>query len=607
MKRNEHPVDLKEKAWNGRVGVVVVLVVLAAVSVAPHAALGLHVIDFEQPYYVHPGWQVWDFCVIHRDGLYQIFYGAIPMEDGNPLSCDHLWRSTSPDLIHWSEPEQVLAVSSAPHENRALWAPDVVYDPGTGIWWMAYTGVGDRSNQRICTAYSVDMVTWYKSPLNPVQEPSPPTFFYDPDGQWGECRDPFLFRQDDQWHMLTTVRTTDLPSGQAALAVASANTMHDWHDPEVFLLSGSSQPTSSLESSQYLVRDGVHHLLFHEYGTIGVSHLAANEVGGWDFSTRATVDNGLAPEVDTFDGGENWIYSRVAPFLEPHLDQLAFVVRFDTLSFNEGLAAPSVVRSLPLARDFEEFVGNSVLGNPVFGDNQERRGGPSVGHVGQCYFGSAEYYQGPLSGRGQPGQAQGDVATGRLKSRPFVIEGNSISLLVGGSDQPDLCYVALVDAQADTIIHRASGDGHATMTERWWDTVPLFGREVYILIEDMSVDGHINVDHIQETMTALGAGADPAGRQPGAFRDRGAHPNPANPRVTLRFEAEQPTSGRVRIYDLRGRLVWQRDSLTIVGGVNELTWAGEDMRGVRAPGGVYLYRIEGEAGVAVSGKITLAP
>jgi hypothetical protein len=590
-----------------RDGILALLAVLAVLSLTPHVATGLHVIDFEQPYYVHPDWQVWDFCLIHRDGLYQIFYGAVPMVDGNPLACDHLWRSTSADLIHWSEPTQVLAVSDAAHENRAVWAPDVVNDPTNGFWWMAYTGVGDGNNQRICIAYSSDLLTWYKSPLNPVQEPSPPIFFYDPDGQWGECRDPFLFRENNQWHMLTTVKTSDLPSGQAALAVASAVNMHEWHDPEVFLLSGSSQPTASLESSQYIVRDGVHHLLFHEYATNGVSHLAANEVGGWDFADRSLIDGGLAPEVDTFDGGESWIFSRVAPFREPHLDQLAFVIRFDSLAFAEGLAPPSVDRALPLAREFEEFVGNSVLGNPVFGDNPERRGEDAVGHLGQCYFGSGEYYQGPLSGRGQPGQTQGDVATGWLRSHPFVIEGNSISLRVGGSDQPDLCYVALVDAQTDTIIHRASGDGFATMTERWWDTAPLSGREVYIFIEDASVDGHINVDHIQETMTALSVRADQAGLAPGALRDRGAHPNPANPRVTLSFEAERPTTGRVRIYDLRGRQIWQRDSLVIVDGLNELSWSGCDQRGIRAPGGVYLYRIESEAGAAVSGKITLAP
>lgn len=589
-----------------RAGLVVLLV--AAVLLLPAGrASALQVIDFEQPYYVHPDWQVWDFCLIHADGVYQIFYGAIPMDDPNPVASDHLWRSTSADLIHWSEPQQVMQISEAFYESRALWAPDVVFDPGTQIWWMAYTGVGEGNNQRACIAYSANLTTWYKSPLNPIQEPGPPTFLYDPDGQWSECRDSFLYRVDGQWRMLTTVQTPAPSGSRAALAVASANTMHGWNDPEVFLLSGSSVPSASLESSQYLVRDGVHHLFFHETGTVGVTHLAAAEQGGWDFATRSTIDFGLAPEVDTFDGGASWLLSRAAPFNEPHLDQLAFVVRIDTLAFADGLAAPEVARSLPLARQFRTFEGSSVLGNPTFGDNPVRRGEPSVGHVGQSYFGSAEYFQGPLSGRGQPGQALGNTATGTLDSYPFVIVGNSISLLVGGSDQPELCYVALMDAATDTILHRASGEGQATMTERWWDTTPLFGREAYIRIVDASFDGHINVDHIQETMIALAVAEPQAVAPADGLVDLGPRPNPGNPQVSLRFASAVATRGHVAIYDVRGRLVWRSTLQHLEAGPNAVVWPGAERGGQRAPGGVYVYRVVTEAGVAISGKVTLAP
>ncbi len=393
---------------------------------------------------------------------------------------------------------------------------------------MAYTGVDDSVNQRICMAYSSNLVTWNKSPLNPVQEPSPPVFLYNPAGSWSECRDPYLYRVDDQWHMLTTVQTTGEPGGLAALATATAITVHAWTEPEVFLLSGSSIPAASLESSQYLEIDGVHHLLFHESGTAGISHLAANELGGWDFADRVVIDQGIAPEVDTFDAGASWLFSRVAPYHEPHLEQLAFVVRIDSLAFNEGLQSPTILRMPPLAREFDEYVGNIVLGNPTFGDNPKRRGEDDVGLVGYSYFGSAEYFQGPLSGRGIAGQMLGDSATGHLKSHPFVITGSSISLRVGGTDRPDQCFVALMDAEADTILYREGGEGAATMTERWWDTVPLFGREVYVYIEDSAVDGHINVDHIQETMTALGAPARPC-RAP-SLMDHGPSPNPGNPR-----------------------------------------------------------------------------
>ncbi|MEZ4387467.1 MAG: FlgD immunoglobulin-like domain containing protein [Candidatus Krumholzibacteriia bacterium] len=580
------------------------LLVLALLGLPAVGAHALHVIDFEQPYYVHPDWQVWDFCLVKWNTLYVLYYGAIPMDDPYPGSSDHIWYSTSGDLIHWSPPVQVLAVSSAPYESRALWAPDVVYDAGTHLWWMAYTGVDDASNQRICTAYSTDLVNWSKSPLNPVQEPAPPEFFYDPDGQWSECRDPYLYVEDGQWHMLTTVRTNDLPGGRAALAMATAITVHAWTDPEVFLLNGSATPTASLESSQYIVRQGVHHLLFHEYGTSGISHLAANEPGAWSFAARTIIDQGLAPEVDSFDGGQSWLLSRIAPFSEPHLGQLAFVVRTDTLRFGEGLAAPTVHRTPPLAREFAAFTGNSVLGNPTFGDNPKRRGEESVGLVGTCYFGSAEYFQGPLSGRGQPGQMLGEAATGSLRSHPFVITGLSMSLRVGGTDDPEHCYVALMDAATDTMIYRESGDGQTTMTERWWDLVPYDGREVYVAIVDAAVDGHINVDHIKETMTALAV--EPTTAAAG-LTDLGPRPNPGNPQVALQFTSSAATVGRATVYDLRGRRIWQTPAGPIAAGPNTLVWPGRDDRGLRAPGGVYLYRITTAEGAAITGKVTLAP
>jgi hypothetical protein len=581
-----------------------VAAVLAAGVVTPASALMQ--IDFEQPFYVHEGWQVWDFCLVENNGLYVLFYGAVPMSDTNPSASDDIWRTTSSDLVHWSPPISVLSVVDATWESRALWAPDVVHDEATGLWWMAYTGVDELRNQRLGMAYSGNLTSWSRSPLSPIQEPSPPTFFYYPAGGWSECRDPYLFWQDGAWRLLSTVRVPgDHPEGHGALAIATAQTMHAWSEPTVFLESGSATPEASLESSQYHVREGEHHLFLHEYATAGITHLATDDPAAWDFATRTSIDGGIAPEVDSFDDGSSWLLSRVAPYQEPDLDAFSFVVRVDTLAFPDDGEAPVVVRSPPLAREFAEFSGNSVVGNPCFGDNPARRGEPPVGHVGNCYFGSAEYFQGPLSGAGSPGLQVGNVATGELTSYPFVIAGSSISLLVGGSDHPDDCYVALVDAATDTVILKEHGGGHETMTERWWDVSGLYGREVYVRIVDSSQQGHINVDHIRETMIALEApGTDPAAS---VLVDHGPHPNPCNPTTTFRFAAPGTATCRAAVYDLRGRLVWRSEPVTIDGGVGAVTWRGEDRRGTRAAAGVYVYRLTSDQGHAASGKVTLAP
>jgi len=584
------------------VGVWVFLVLLLATP-----APALHVIDFEQPYYVHDGWQVWDFCLVKNNGLYFIFYGAIPMSGSGPFDSDDIWRSSSSDLIHWTPPAQVLSVSGATYEAEALWAPDVVRDEASGLWWLCYTGVDVLRNQRLCIAYSTGLTSWSKSPYNPIVEPSPPDFLYYPDGGWSECRDPYLYRDGDSWKVLSTVQVDADPDAVAGLAVTTATNVHIWDDPGVFMVSGSANPTASLESPQYLQRDGVHHLFFHEYGTIGISHLAAEDPAEWNFSHRTVVDLGFAPEVDTFDGGASYLVSRVGPYEEPHLDQLAYVVRMDTLSFYSSLQAPVVQRTPPLAREFDVFTGNITLGNPTFGDNPRRRGEDAVNLVGYSYFGSSEYFQGPLSGRGQPGQQLGLTATGSLTSKPFTITGNSISLLVGGTDNIETCYVALVDAEADTVVHRSTGHGVGAMTERWWDTSRVHGREVYVRIVDSDTEGHINVDHIAETMIALGVDGRSGPTPRPAIRDLGPRPNPGNPQVHLRFEVDEPTVCTAAVYDLRGRLVWRGAPRPVAAGRADMLWSGRQQSGRRASGGVYVYRVTTAAGEAISGKVTLAP
>ena len=88
---------------------ILLLAILLVATAGP--ARALITIDFEPPYYVHPGMQVWDFCLIQTDGVFNVFYHAIPEDDPHPASADHIWRTTSPDLIHWSEPQIVLSVT----------------------------------------------------------------------------------------------------------------------------------------------------------------------------------------------------------------------------------------------------------------------------------------------------------------------------------------------------------------------------------------------------------------------------------------------------------------------------------------------------------------
>jgi hypothetical protein len=563
-------------------------------------------IDFEQPFYVHPDWQVWDFCIVEDQGTYHIFYLAVPEANPQPSASDIIWHATSTDLRKWSEPEPAITVSEEVWETRAVWAPDVVWDEASSLWWMAYTAVDELNNQRICMASSANLDDWTKSTANPVFEPTGSTFLYRPEYGWAECRDPYLYHDGELWHMLATALLSDLPQGRGAVLHTTSTDLKDWAEPDVFMANDGETPWNALESVQYHQVTGGHHLFLHEYSSQGITHLAGLAPADWTFADRLTIDLGIAPEVDSFDGGQTWILSRSAPYQVPNNPVVSVAIRVDSLVFRQGAVEPSVFRADPWDHDFAAYSGSMCLGNPCFGDNPAARGDPPAGLVGNSYFGSREYNRGPLSNRGAPGVMLGNTATGVLMSHDFVIEGSSIEFLIGGSDMPDLCFIALMDAATDTVIMRATGPGSETMVPRTWDVAALQGRSVYLRIEDSAYDGYLNLDEIHETDAVITAVDDSLPAAVGLV-DVGATPNPFNPSTRLSYRLAAATEVSVSVHDLRGRRLWRSDRLAGHRGENHVTWTGIDDQGRRVPGGVYVYRIVTAGGEAVAGKVTLVP
>jgi flagellar hook assembly protein FlgD len=78
-------------------------------------------------------------------------------------------------------------------------------------------------------------------------------------------------------------------------------------------------------------------------------------------------------------------------------------------------------------------------------------------------------------------------------------------------------------------------------------------------------------------------------------------PNPATD--SLRFTLQVPTgsTGSLRIYDLRGRLVHARE---VPSGTHFGEWDGRDEQGRRLPSGGYLLKLDG-AGAPVTRKVVL--
>lgn len=91
-----------------------------------------------------------------------------------------------------------------------------------------------------------------------------------------------------------------------------------------------------------------------------------------------------------------------------------------------------------------------------------------------------------------------DAARGRLLSKPFVLEGDALTLLVAGGFQPGEEEVRLlVDGQP---VRTATGCSTEVFGRRVWPTADLRGREARIELVDQSAGGwgHLLVDEIVE-------------------------------------------------------------------------------------------------------------
>ena len=464
----------------------------------PGPAKGLVRLDFEMRYFAHPLQQVWDFSIVRPDSVYHIFYCSIPEANPHAANADTIWHATSPDLKHWDLAGPILAAGPENYDTGAMWAPDIFRDEAQDRWGIAYTGCDEGIVQRVCMAYSPDLFNWTKSPYNPTIEPDTSQYSWDPDIIWSDFRDPFLYRQDNQWHVLVTVKKI-LDGVTGVLYHGTSSDLKNWLDVGYFFANDGEEPNNVLESPQYHVIGDYHHLLFGEFSTHGITLLSAQQPGDWTMANRVLLDYGNAPEIDQFDTG-HYIFSRIVPYLGFNDDVLSYVVRLDTLRTDPDGANPSVYKPHPLDEDWAVRTGLANLGNPTFGDGPRFRNESPAGTVGNGYYGSQEYYQGPLSGRGSPGTTLGPGATGLLESHRFIVEGQRMFLLVGGGNYPATCYVALFSAADTSVIYSETGQGQELMTHREWDLTPYQGTECFIRIVDAETGpmGYINVDEIIE-------------------------------------------------------------------------------------------------------------
>jgi len=157
-------------------------------------------------------------------------------------------------------------------------------------------------------------------------------------------------------------------------------------------------------------------------------------------------------------------------------------------------AAPSARPDI-VFEDFEgETYGNWAVTGTAFGS-------------GPAEAAKAPAYQGEFGAQGKrlvnshasaPGSSvqEKDAASGRLTSRPFVLERNYLTFLIGGGNhQGKTCMNLLVD---DRVVLSATGAANNRLAPMSWDVRPWSGKtgQLEILDDEPGAWGNIGVDDI---------------------------------------------------------------------------------------------------------------
>lgn len=576
--------------------------VMVVVFLSPTTVTALVKFDFEQKYFMEPPRPILDHCIVPQDGVYHLFYLR-----GDPLA-ESIGHATTTDFVYWNYEPTLLEPGTW---DIYLWAPHVVGSSETG-WFMYYTGVNQHWAQQSGVAISADLYNWGKFP-GPIYHPDPAWATWD-ELEWSHGRDPHIIEYNGKYYMFLTALTKD---GYGAVSCAESEDFVTWTDIGPIYVHNNWHV---LESVFITYRNNKFHMFFTEELVYGTSHICSDSLfSGWSIDDRYIIDDGHAPNILELDNGVE-IFSRHSVYNDNYGTSF-HVHRFDTLTWVGDIPAP--YKPWGLAKNWNLVWGNAFAYQPVFLNNPVARGEDVADtFVGNGWLGTYERYTGPM-GHGTPGGYQGDGRVGVLQSNPFTIVGKSMNLLVGGGNDIDQCYVALVDANTQAVLFKETGKDNEEMDRRYWDLTRYEGREVYIEIADLSTGtfGHINCDDITESWDIVdgGAGDDDGRGNPKTQRDQVPiwskdnvkpvlyqnSPNPFNPNTTLSYDLPKTGRATLRIYDVGGHLIRDLVNRDQSAGTYHVTWDGRGDDGTAAVSGIYFYRLTFEGQIVETRKMLL--
>lgn len=195
---------------------------------------------------------VWDSWYLEHDGTHHAFYLKASRALGDPNRRHRhpvIGHAVSTDLINWTELADAIAVGQpGDWDSWSTWTGSVIRDE-SGIWWMFYTGTSREDGgdiQRIGAATSKDLIKWSKIESNPLVAADAKHYETLDYQKWHDeaWRDPWVFRHENQWHMLVTARVASgaekFNRGVAGHAV-SHDLLHWEVEPPITLPAGFGQ------------------------------------------------------------------------------------------------------------------------------------------------------------------------------------------------------------------------------------------------------------------------------------------------------------------------------------------------------------------------------
>ncbi len=228
--------------------------------------------------FAEPGCTFVDHSFIQKDGVLHVFYirGSIGF-DWSEKPHDTFGHAWTTDLIHWEYSQPILSVTAdSRYESFQIWAPAVLEH--NGKYWMFYTGVNTAVAQSVCAAVSDDLYHWEKVDSNPLYTPG--SWCPWDVSKWSNCRDNFVFRDDDGTFYLyfCTDRYTANGEVEPASGILRSTDLLHWEDVGTFRMPSCLH---AAESPFVIKRNGLYYFFYTSYGIGTCYAISDNPVSNW--------------------------------------------------------------------------------------------------------------------------------------------------------------------------------------------------------------------------------------------------------------------------------------------------------------------------------------